>query len=86
MEGNPHSVVKGMLIAAEAIGAHAGFIYVRAEYPLAVQRMRRAVADAQRLGIIGTDALGSGYAFTLELMEGAGAFVCGEETALSWPR
>jgi NADH-quinone oxidoreductase subunit F len=82
MEGNPHSVVEGMLIAAKAIGAHAGFVYVRAEYPLAVQRMRRAVSDAHRHGIIGPDALGSGYTFTLEVMEGAGAFVCGEETAL----
>jgi NADH-quinone oxidoreductase subunit F len=82
MEGNPHSVVEGMIIAAKAIGAHEGFVYVRAEYPLAVVRMRRAVADAERLGITGNDALGSGYAITLHVMEGAGAFVCGEETAL----
>jgi NADH-quinone oxidoreductase subunit F len=82
MEGNPHSVVEGMIIAAKAIGAHEGFVYVRMEYPLAVQRMRHAVAETLRLGITGDNALGSGYAFTLQVMEGAGAFVCGEETAL----
>lgn len=82
MEGNPHSVVEGMLIAAKAIGAHEGVVYVRAEYPLAVVRMRRAVADAKKRGIIGENALDSGFRFNLEVMEGAGAFVCGEETAL----
>lgn len=82
MEGNPHSVVEGMLIAAKAIGAHEGFVYVRAEYPLAVKRMQRAVTDATKLGIIGENALESGFTFTLHVMEGAGAFVCGEETAL----
>lgn len=82
MEGNPHSVIEGMLIAAKAIGAHEGYVYVRAEYPLAVKRMQRAVEEALKLGILGSDALGSGFAFTLHVMEGAGAFVCGEETAL----
>ncbi len=82
MEGNPHSVVEGMLIAACAVGADEGFVYVRMEYPLAVRRMRRAVADAERLGILGAGVFGTGRAFRLQVMEGAGAFVCGEETAL----
>jgi NADH-quinone oxidoreductase subunit F len=71
-----------MMIAAKAIGAHAGYVYVRAEYPLAVKRMYRAVADALTKGILGPDVFGSGYEFNLIVMEGAGAFVCGEETAL----
>lgn len=82
MEGNPHSVVEGMLIAARAIGADRGYVYVRAEYPLAVGRMRKAVEDAEGLGLLGGDVFGSGRPFRLEVMEGAGAFVCGEETAL----
>ncbi len=82
MEGNPHAVLEGMMIAARAIGAHAGYIYVRAEYPLAVQRLRRAIQDAYELGLLGEDLFETGYAFDIELMEGAGAFVCGEETAL----
>jgi len=82
MEGNPHSVIEGMLIAAHAVGADRGVVYVRTEYPLAVRRMRRAVADAAALGLLGQDVMGTGRPFTLEVMEGAGAFVCGEETAL----
>jgi NADH-quinone oxidoreductase subunit F len=82
MEGNPHSVLEGMLIAARAIGASEGFIYVRAEYPLAVQRMKKAVKDAEALGILGKEIFGTGHDFVVEVMEGAGAFVCGEETAL----
>ncbi|MFZ5951480.1 MAG: NADH-ubiquinone oxidoreductase-F iron-sulfur binding region domain-containing protein [Candidatus Rifleibacteriota bacterium] len=82
MEGNPHAVIEGMMIAARAIGAGAGVIYVRAEYPLAVQRVRKAVKDATDLGILGENVFASGLPFTLEVMEGAGAFVCGEETAL----
>ncbi len=82
MEGNPHSVIEGMLIAARAIGADEGYIYVRAEYPLAVKRVRCAVEDARAAGLLGTDVFGSGHAFDLHVMEGAGAFVCGEETAL----
>ncbi len=82
MEGNPHSVVEGMLIAARAVDADAGYVYVRAEYPLAVGRMRKAVADAEKLGLLGEDVFGTGRRFSLEVMEGAGAFVCGEETAL----
>lgn len=82
MEGNPHSVVEGMMIAARGIGASEGYVYVRAEYPLAVRRVRQAVADATALGILGDNVFGSGQAFRIHVMEGAGAFVCGEETAL----
>ena len=82
MEGNPHSIIEGMIIAARAIGADMGYIYVRAEYPLAVKRLRKAVEDAHRLGVLGKRFLGSESTFHLEIMEGAGAFVCGEETAL----
>jgi NADH-quinone oxidoreductase subunit F len=82
MEGNPHSVIDGMIVAAMAIGADEGYVYVRAEYPLAVKRMRKAVQDALSLGILGKDIFGSGRGFNLQVMEGAGAFVCGEETAL----
>ncbi len=82
MEGNPHSVIEGMLIAARAIGADEGYVYVRLEYPLAVERVRKAVADAEREGILGDNVFGSGLPFRIHVMEGAGAFVCGEETAL----
>ncbi|MGC8840816.1 MAG: NADH-quinone oxidoreductase subunit F, partial [Candidatus Sumerlaeaceae bacterium] len=82
MEGNPHAVIEGMLIAARAIGAHKGYLYVRAEYPLAVHRLRRAIDDAYEVGLLGDDLFGTNYAVDIELMEGAGAFVCGEETAL----
>ena len=82
MEGNPHSVIEGMMIAAKAIGADEGYIYVRAEYPLAVERVRKAVEDAQAIGILGDNIFGSGQNLRLQVMEGAGAFVCGEETAL----
>ncbi len=82
MEGNPHSVIEGMIIASKAIHADEGFIYVRAEYPLAVKRIRKAIADAYKMGILGKGTLGSGHSFDLNVMEGAGAFVCGEETAL----
>lgn len=82
MEGNPHSVLEGLMIAARAIGADETLIYVRTEYPLAVARMRRAVEDARRMGFLGADVFGSGQALECEVMEGAGAFVCGEETAM----
>lgn len=82
MEGNPHSVLEGMMIAARAIGANEALVYVRAEYPLAVQRMRRAVADAEREGILGDSVFGTGLSMKCDVMEGAGAFVCGEETAM----
>jgi NADH-quinone oxidoreductase subunit F len=82
MEGNPHSVLEGMIIAAMAIGADEGYVYVRAEYPLAVKRIRAAVQTAQNAGILGPHIFGTDKAFTITVMEGAGAFVCGEETAL----
>jgi NADH-quinone oxidoreductase subunit F len=82
MEGNPHSVLEGLMIAAWAIGADETLVYVRAEYPLAVARMRRAVEDARQMGFLGGNVFGSGRALECEVMEGAGAFVCGEETAM----
>jgi len=82
MEGNPHSVLEGMIIAALGIGADEGYIYVRAEYPLAVARMKRAVRDAAEAGILGDNLFGTGRQMTMHVVEGAGAFVCGEETAL----
>ena len=82
MEGNPHSVIEGLMIAARAIGATETLVYVRAEYPLAVERMRRAVADAERESILGKNVFGTGLPVKCEVMEGAGAFVCGEETAM----
>ncbi len=82
MEGNPHSVLEGMMIAARAIGAGDMLVYVRAEYPLAVARMRKAVADAEKEGILGKNVFGTGLSMRCEVMEGAGAFVCGEETAM----
>jgi NADH-quinone oxidoreductase subunit F len=82
MEGNPHSVIEGLMIAARAIGANESLVYVRAEYPLAVERMRRAVVDAERAGILGDNVFGTGLSMKCSVMEGAGAFVCGEETAM----
>ncbi len=82
MDGDPHSVIEGMIIGSYAIGAHEGYIYVRAEYPLAVQRLTKAIADAEAAGYLGDDVCGSGWSFHLKLKLGAGAFVCGEETAL----
>ncbi len=82
MEGNPHSVIEGMMIAGKAIGADEGYIYVRVEYPLAVERLRIAIAEAEKQGVLGQNIFGTGFNFTLHVMEGAGAFVCGEETAL----
>jgi len=82
MEADPHSVIEGMIIGAKAIGAHNGFIYVRAEYPLAVKRLRLAIDQATEAGLLGKNILGSGFDFELDIYLGAGAFVCGEETAL----
>jgi NADH-quinone oxidoreductase subunit F len=82
MEGDPHKVIEGLMIAAYAIGADEGFIYVRAEYPVAVSRLKRAVAQAREHGLLGRNILGSGFSFDITIKEGAGAFVCGEETAL----
>ncbi|MDR2266539.1 MAG: 4Fe-4S binding protein [Christensenellaceae bacterium] len=82
MEGNPHSVLEGMIIAAKAIGASIGYVYVRTEYPLAVERLKIAVKHAEAVGILGDNIFGSDMSFHINIMEGAGAFVCGEETAL----
>lgn len=82
MEGNPHAVLEGMMIAGKAIGADEGVVYVRAEYPLAVERMKNAVADAEEYDLLGENIFGTGFNFRIRIMEGAGAFVCGEETAL----
>ena len=82
MEGNPNAVLEGMMIAARAIGADEGYVYVRMEYPLAIERIRKAIKQAEELGILGENIFGSGLNFKINVMEGAGAFVCGEETAL----
>ncbi len=82
LEGDPHSVLEGMIIAGYAIGAKKGYIYCRAEYPLAIKRLQLAIDQAREHGFLGTDILGSGYSLDIEIFLGAGAFVCGEETAL----
>jgi NADH-quinone oxidoreductase subunit F len=82
LESDPHAVLEGLLIAAYAIGAEKGYIYVRAEYPLAIERLKTAIQRAEAYGLLGENVLGSGFGFHLALKEGAGAFVCGEETAL----
>ena len=96
LEGDPHSVIEGMIIAAYAIGARYGYIYCRAEYPLAIRRLQIALAQARELNLLGERILGTDFSFDLAVKEGAGAFVCGEETALMasiqgergqpWPR
>ncbi|MFJ4642499.1 NADH-ubiquinone oxidoreductase-F iron-sulfur binding region domain-containing protein [Streptomyces bobili] len=82
MEGDPYALVEAMTIAAYAIGAHRGYLYVRGEYPRAVSRMQYAVDQARARGLLGDDILGQGYAFDIEIRRGAGAYICGEETAL----
>src|SRR5271157_2367200 len=82
LESDPHRVIEGMTIAAAAVGARHGFIYVRAEYPLAVKRVRTAIAKAERLGLLGNDIFNTPFSFDIKVRLGAGAFVCGEETAL----
>jgi NADH-quinone oxidoreductase subunit F len=82
LEGDPHAVLEGMIIGAYAIGAHHGYIYCRAEYPLAIKRLNIAMAQAREHGFLGENILDSGFSFDIKLKEGAGAFVCGEETAL----
>jgi NADH:ubiquinone oxidoreductase subunit F (NADH-binding)/(2Fe-2S) ferredoxin/Pyruvate/2-oxoacid:ferredoxin oxidoreductase delta subunit len=82
LEGNPFAVLEGLIIGAYAIGAHEGYIYVRQEYPLAVENVTLAIKNAEEYGFIGKDILGSGFDFTITVHRGAGAFVCGEETAL----
>ncbi len=82
LEGNPHRVLEGMVIGAYAIGATEGYVYIRDEYPLAVAHISLAIEQAKELGLLGDDILGSGFSFNLHIAKGAGAFVCGEETAL----
>ena len=82
LEGNPLAVIEGMMIAGYAIGAQNGYFYVRAEYPIAVERLRIAIKQARELGLLGENILGSGFSFDVHIRLGAGAFVCGEETAL----
>ncbi len=82
LEGDPHAVLEGMIIAGYALGASIGYIYCRAEYPLALERLRLAIRQAEEAGLLGDDILGSGFSFRIKIKEGAGAFVCGEETAL----
>jgi len=82
LEGNPHAVIEGMVIGAYAVGANEGFVYVRHEYPLAVERLTAALAEARSAGLLGADILGSGFSFDVRVSRGGGAFVCGESTAL----
>ncbi len=82
LEADPHSVLEGMIIAAKAINSHKGYIYARTEYPLAIKRLQIAIAQAKACGLLGADILGSGFDFDIDIYQGAGAFVCGEETAL----
>ncbi len=84
MEGDPHSVLEGMAISGYAIGAEKGYIYVRAEYPLAIQRLQKAIHDARDYGLLGDNILDKGFNFDIEIYPGAGAFVCGESTALMY--
>jgi len=83
MEGDPHRMLEGMMIAGIACGASEGYIYVRAEYPLAVERLEGAIAEARKYGLLGANILGSGHAFDIKISKGAGAFVCGEGSALT---
>ncbi|MEW5725767.1 MAG: NAD(P)H-dependent oxidoreductase subunit E, partial [Thermodesulfobacteriota bacterium] len=82
MEGDPHSVLEGMIIGAYAIGAHQAFLYVRTEYPIAIKNLQAAIAQARKLGFIGENILGTGFDLEFQINRGAGAFVCGESTAL----
>ena len=82
LEGDPHVVIEAMAIAAYAIGSNQGYVYIRAEYPIAVQRLQKAIDQAKAYGVIGKNVFGTGFDFDLEIRLGAGAFVCGEETAL----
>jgi len=82
LEGDPHSVLEAMTIAGKTVGANQGYIYIRAEYPLAIHRLEIAIKQAKEMGLLGDDILGSGFSFDIEIRLGAGAFVCGEETAL----
>lgn len=82
LEGDPHSVLEAMAICGYAVGAQKGYVYVRAEYPLAVERLGKAIEQARKFGMLGKNIFGAGFSFVVEIRVGAGAFVCGEETAL----
>jgi NADH-quinone oxidoreductase subunit F/NADP-reducing hydrogenase subunit HndC len=82
IEGDPHSILEAMMIAGKAIGSNNGYVYIRAEYPLAIERLKVAIKQAKEMGLMGKNILGSGFDFDVEIRLGAGAFVCGEETAL----
>ncbi len=82
LEGDPHAVLEGMMIAGKAVNADEGYIYVRSEYPLAIKRLRTAISQAEEYGMLGENIMGLGFNFKIKIKEGAGAFVCGEETAL----
>jgi NADH-quinone oxidoreductase subunit F len=84
IESDPHSVLEGMVVAGHAVGSHEGYIYVRREYPLAVERLEKAIVQARERGLVGKDVLGSGFDFSIRIAQGAGAFVCGESTALMY--
>ena len=82
LESDPHRVLEGMILAAYAIGASKGYIYLRAEYPLAIEHFQKAIQQAKKCGLLGKNILNSGFSLTIKIKKGAGAFVCGEETAL----
>ncbi len=82
MEGDPHSIVEAMALCGYSIGSSKGLVYIRAEYPLAIQRLKTAIAQAREYGLLGDNIFGTGFCFDIEIRYGAGAFVCGEETAL----
>ena len=82
LEGDPHAILEGMIIGSYAVGAREGFLYVRSEYPLAITLLRHAIDEAERFGLLGDDIFGSGWSFRLKIRRGAGAYICGEETAL----
>src|SRR4030042_4371933 len=82
IEGDPHAVLEGLLIAGFVLGASHGYVYIRAEYPLAVERLRKAIVQMRQYGFLGRNIMGSGFNFEVTIKEGAGAYVCGEETAL----
>jgi len=82
LEGDPHKIIEGMIIAGYAVGAHYGYIYIRGEYLLSINRFQKAIEQAEERGFLGEDILGSGFDFCIEIHQGAGSYVCGEETAL----
>ena len=84
MEGDPHKMIEGMMIAAYAVGAQEGYVYVRAEYPLAISRLKLAISQAEAKGLLGENIMGTDFSFRLHINRGAGAFVCGEGSAFSW--